>query len=192
MTRKSSARINRDKHQQRIDEARKKMQTNSCWDDLNGIHASCTGLLASHSATATVLRNKELMAFVTDVPALIDASRSLARDLGTMHEELKKLGELHAGKTGGTDDPDELIYSIQIHEQYALFMERHEGVVMPTAATILDLIGEAERRQTVAAHALLEGEGLLEEGKEQAFEPSDVSENGDGTVTIDTEAVSNV
>jgi len=46
--------------------------------------------------------------------------------------------------SGGTTDPDVVISTFPIFEQYNLFMERHQAVIMPTAYHIIEQFSAAE------------------------------------------------
>lgn len=198
MTKKSQGRLQRDAAERRENDAAQarakaaeQLEGNSCWDDLESIRQQCAGLLGQHSSIAGILRNKDLMAFVLDIPLLTERARLLQRDLVALNEDLQSLWALHKDKTGGTDDPDVLMYCIQIYEQYNLFMERHEGTVMPTVAAILDQIQQAENRQQIAINAAAEelSERGIDPDQPVQYETAQVAENGDGTVTIDAEPV---
>ena len=142
MTKKSSARLQRD-----AAKAREKAQllNNTCWDDLNQTYTQCVLLLQQHVGIAQLARETELIKFLAD-PVMATANiKSLGQDLRQLSGELAKLKELHAEKTGGSQDPEEVMYSIQIFEQYNLFMERHQAVVVPTALHILEQFNQAEQ-----------------------------------------------
>lgn len=150
MTKMSSARVKRTIAQK---QAKKDMQNNTCWDDLNGLHADGVILMQKHLVIAGMLRNKELNAFLTDVEAVKRNGQLLAKDVATLTEDLAGLKALHADKTGGTQDPDVLIHCIGIYEQYQLFMSRHEAIIMPTVGAILEQYHVAEERLNAAASA---------------------------------------
>lgn len=203
MTRKSTARLARDDKERRLAAAQEQLKENACWDDLEQIRQQCLGMIQKHTYIAGFLRDRELMAHVEDIPLLTERARLLQRDLVSLGEDLEKLYDLHRGKTGGAEDPDVLMHSIHIHEQYSLFMERHEGVVMPTVGAILDQINMAEHRQAVALQAAREA--LAEEGidpdapvaegvdaapaADVAYEPTNVVQQPDGSNLINAEPI---
>jgi hypothetical protein len=154
MTKKSLARRKRDaaKAQQAKGEqfraqarahAKEQLQDNTCWDELNEIRQKCGQMLAGHVLLAQTFHNKELLACVDDQQTLSQLIQQLTRDLQSMNAELGEIASQHAGKTGGTDDPDVVISTIAIFEQYNLFMERHQQVVIPTAMHISEFIDQA-------------------------------------------------
>lgn len=141
MTMKSAGRIARDAATARN---KKQLAENTCWDDLSNIYRSCTDLLQRHTHLAQYANNKELLAEITDTTTLAGNIRLLASDINKLASELKEIQAQHIDKTGGSPDPDEVIHSIGIFEQYNLFMERHEAVVMPTVLHILEQFDQAE------------------------------------------------
>jgi hypothetical protein len=143
MTKKSDARLARDAAEART---KKDLKDNKCWDDLNTINASCAALLLSHNHLSQYSNSKDLIACVVDKESLKQNLRLLASDLRKMTSELAELEAQHSGKTGGSQDPDEIVGTYEIYERYNLFMERHQAVVMPTAMHITDLFTEAEKR----------------------------------------------
>lgn len=145
MTLKSAARLARDAKKQRNTE---QLEKNTCWDDLNSMYAGCSQLLHRHTHLAQFSKDTELITEVVDKTTLVSNIRLLAADLQKMSSELTEISIQHSEQTGGSDDPDVVMKSINIFEQYNLFMERHEAVVMPTVHHILEQFDQAE-------HALL-------------------------------------
>lgn len=159
MTQKSYARKLRDAQekqaelQKKADEARRqeaiamiRRGDNTCWDDLRAIHSDCQALLMQHVNIGRELNDKELLACVDDHKALVVKINSLAADLRQLNGELKEIFAQHEDKNGGVDDPDVLMVTYKIFEQYNLFQERHQAVVMPTVHHILEQINAGEQR----------------------------------------------
>lgn len=170
MTKKSHARLQRD-HQARV--AKKHLENNTCWDDLNNIYNECCKLLAQHTMLKEAF-TPELIQFVPDKATTIELIQLLTNDVTALSTDLSNLKALHADKKGGADNPDTVIHTIQIFEQYNLFIERHQAVVMPTSLQILEQLQLAEKAQGAAQQA------YMAETK--------VTDNGDGTNTIDVQA----
>lgn len=141
MTKKSASRILRDARKQ---DAERRLKDNTIWDDLNGTYNGCAQALGQHAGIAVMLSRKEVFPFLKDPVTLSENIRSLTGDLQAMNAELKEIHAQHAGKKGGSQNPDEVIHSIQIFEQYHLFLERHNAVIMPIAMHILEEFGQAE------------------------------------------------
>ena len=143
MTKKSSARLMRDAEQK---QSKDYMRVNKCWDELNEMYVQMTQLLGQHSALAVFGSNVELVAMVADKETLSTNFGILANDLTTMNSELTQIHNQHANMTGGAIDPNVLMQTISIFEQYNLFMERHDAVVMPTVYHIIEQLDRAERK----------------------------------------------
>lgn len=150
MTRKSTGRIERDIKLQKAQEA---LENNTCWDDLNVISGDANLLMQKHNIITGMMRNKELCAFLPNVQSVIDNGKLLAKDVAALATDLLSLQALHAGKVGGSDDPDVIMHTIGLYEQYSLFLERHEAVVMPTIGAMLEQFHVAEERLNVALQA---------------------------------------
>lgn len=146
MTKKSENRILRDaRRAEAVRNASSKLKDNTCWDDLNGTYQACVEMLQKHGNLQTLAQNKEVIARVKDKTTLINNIRTMATDLRNMNGELSEIYGQHKGKSGGSQDPDEVIRTIQIFEQYQLFMTRHDAVVMPTVYHIIEQFDEAEK-----------------------------------------------
>ena len=143
MTKKSSARLMRDAEQK---QSKNYLGTNKCWDELNSMYVSMTQLLGQHTNLKVFGSNVELVAMVADKETLATNFKILANDLQTMSTELTQIHNQHANKSGGEPDPNALMESITIFEQYHLFMGRHDAVVMPTVDHIIEQLDAAERK----------------------------------------------
>jgi hypothetical protein len=150
MTRKSTARLERDA---RKESAEEQLKNNNCWDELNGIYTSMLGLLAKHASLSQLASDKELIAAIDDKSTLVTNLKILANDLRTLNSELKQIHDQHGDKTGGSTDPDVVFTTINIFEQYNLFMERHQAVVMPIVYHITEQFDQAERKLNALARA---------------------------------------
>lgn len=139
MTKKSLSRLQRDAE-------KKQLEHNTCWDDLNEIYQASVVGLASHLALAQEAGNTELLVEIADKATFIRNVNLLSADLVTLSSELAKLRELHGDKRGGSQDPDVVMYSIQVAEQYNLWKTKHETVVMPTVYHIVEQLQLAENR----------------------------------------------
>jgi hypothetical protein len=132
-------------------------QKNTCWDDLTGVYRECTSLLFQHTMISQLLTDKDLLQYLDDHNTFNLNVKQFAADLGQMNVELQNLHALHADKVGGTDDQDQLIHSINIYEQYRLWMERHDAVVKPVVMQILEQTNAAELKRNAANQAAAEG-----------------------------------
>lgn len=141
MTKKSAARLARDAQRAAQKEH---LETNTCWTDLEKLYCQCVGLLSSHTAIQALSKDKDLHRYLDQPESTSARIRSLASDLKAMSIELTQIHSQHEGKSGTEKDPDEWMRAAHIGEQYTLFMERHDGVLMPTVYEILEQFNQAE------------------------------------------------
>jgi hypothetical protein len=125
-------------------------QKNTCWDDLTGVYRECTQLLFQHTMISQLLGDKDLLQYLEDPVTFNLNVKQFAADLGQINVELQNLHALHADKVGGTDDQDQLLHSINIYEQYRLWMERHDAVIKPVVMQILEQTNAAELKRMAA------------------------------------------
>jgi plasmid maintenance system killer protein len=166
-----------------------KDEKNTCWDDLIGVYQQMSGMLLRHTDISMVLNDNELMSFIEDKDTFKTNVKQFASDLRQMSDELQKLRALHADKLGGSDDPEEVLHSIHIFEQYNLWMTKHDGVLMPTVYHILEATNQAElaRGRARAAAGQLNGDA-----PELAVDPAVLDVNQITDVTFNDENVGQV
>jgi len=144
MTKKSSARLARDAMEKKKERSKIELKDNNCWGDLNDIYQKNGQMLMAHTALASVAQDKELLECIPDKATIVDLIRGLARDTVQLSVELKEIYSNHADKTGGSQDANEVMRSIQIAEHYNLWVERYSAVIMPTVYQITEQLGQAE------------------------------------------------
>ena len=143
MTKKSVARQTRDAlKKEKVDH----LKTNTIWDDLNGTYLACAAALAQHAGIAAMLQRKEVFPYLADYKVTVTNIQAVTADIVKLNEELKEIHAQHATKSGGSEDPNDVIYSFQIFEQYSLFLQRHDAVIMPCVNHILEDFNTAEQR----------------------------------------------
>lgn len=169
MTRKSANRILRDARKKEAEQYKKE---NTIWADLQGTYNACAQALGQHAGVALMLNRKEVFPYLKDHQSIMENIRTLTKDLQAMNEELKQIHGQHADKQGGTTDPDEVIVGIQIFEQYHLFLQRQEAVLMPTAMHILEEFNHAEQAYNAALAAQTQTQ--QEVAQAQASDPAHV------------------
>ena len=121
----------------------KQQEKNNCWDELNSLYVSCGELLTTPAPIAMALRDRAVVANCRDAEALKADSKILARDMQSYKESLENIKKGHAGKTGGTENPDELMNSFDMGEQYQQWIMSFQSVVIPTVQSLSDnLLGK--------------------------------------------------
>lgn len=146
MTQKSAGRLARDARKKKVDALMKENADNKCWDELNQMYEDNLALLFAHTNIKTLAENKELIAMVEDKPTLTRNIVSLSNDLKTLNAELNDIHQKHKERSGGATDPDDLMFSIMLFENYYLWAERHNAVVMPTSYYIIEQFDAAEKK----------------------------------------------
>ena len=114
------------------------------WDDLRSLYIECAKGVMAPAVLGALARRKDIIEHIRDQVGLQTRIEMFKRDIITLKNELTGIAAEHAGKTGGTSDPDELMLSIQIAEKYNLFKERMSAIIEPTVAHILEIFTEAE------------------------------------------------
>jgi hypothetical protein len=129
----------------------------TCWDDLMAVYFEARGLLLQHTSVSGLLADKDLQNYLDDPVTFNLNVKQFGVDVGQMHIELQSLRALHVDKKGGSTSPDDLIYSIEIFEQYRLWMTRHDGVIKPVVMQILEQTNAAELKRAQAHQKAAEG-----------------------------------
>jgi len=114
------------------------------WNDLRGLYIECAKGVMAPAVLGALARRKDIIAHIRDQKGLQLRIEMFKRDILTLKNELTAIAAEHAGREGGTSDPDELMLSIQIAEKYNLFKERMTAIIEPTVAHILEIFTEAE------------------------------------------------
>lgn len=113
------------------------------WDALNATHHAMATCLTSPKMLLESLNNRELTAKIENPKAFLETVSLLDRDLKTYSTRLSNINRLHGSRTGGSDDTDEQLDAIQIHERYIGWSESYTSVVLPSIAAIIDTLTEA-------------------------------------------------
>lgn len=144
--------LNADVFQQAMLEQARAIETankNPCWDELNHTAADCELLIAQHAALAAQASDEAILANIKNLGLLQSNIELLSRDLGDLNNKYQRIRALHSARSGNAKDPDDLMESIFINQQYATLIEHHQGVVMPTAMHITEQVQEAEEQLRV-------------------------------------------
>lgn len=126
------------------------------WDDLNTLHVTCAKALMAPAVLGQLAKRKDIIAYIRDQVGLRQRIEMFKRDILQLQEELKAIAAQHSGREGSSTDPDEIMQSITIAEQYNLFKERITAVIDPTVAHIFEIFTEAEM-------LMLDAQGKLSE-----------------------------
>lgn len=168
MKKSSRARIERRLAKKKFKKENSNMlNNNKCWDELEMLHAGVVGLLYSTKNITPLLRNEEIMKRIDSKEAM-KISQIIANDLIHYKDRCDAIHNKHAGKSGGSDNPDVIFETIMIGQEYMDLTESFQMVVTPNIDRIL----------AMASAVADEIDALAKEGK-----------NEDSTVAETTEPV---
>lgn len=106
------------------------------WDELKTLNNQCRVMLTEITPIISVLKNKEYLKTVKDKQSLVDDSKILLKDLNEYHDNLNAIYQQHSDKSGDCTNPDDLMASISLGEQYFNWMNSFRVVVLPTVERI--------------------------------------------------------
>jgi hypothetical protein len=128
------------------------------WDVLNDMYLRMRALMDHWiNRAAPVLTDPVLLAQLTET---MDYSALLVQfrcDMEQLTKELVQLHREHAGRTGGTDDPDENLLAAMLFERYVMWQLRHDQTLIPIVNHLLEFTHDAElslarTQPTMAGH----------------------------------------
>lgn len=112
------------------------LKHNKCWDELEMLHAASAGLLYSTNNITPILRNEEILSKV-DASEMVSISKVIANDLSLYKTKLENIYAKHSGKVGGSDDPDDILTTIMIGQEYIELSDSFQNIVSPNIDKIL-------------------------------------------------------
>lgn len=112
------------------------------WDDLSRLYMQCQALSTSPSQVLPLLKDSEQLAKVKDIHALKQQSEVLRKDAEAYKTRLENIQAKHAGRSGSTENPDELMFVLALGEEYQEWLHSYQSVVLPTVQNILQLFTE--------------------------------------------------
>lgn len=118
---------------------------NCVWDELNEKSNVCSTLLTGPAAFLPLLRNTELISLVENKVYLNELAAQLGRDLVTYNDFYMGIRNAHVNRTGSSTDADDHLKAISIFNDYVIFTEQYNGVVVPLVQALTELIVPAER-----------------------------------------------
>lgn len=120
------------------------------WDELNNIYmVSAQGVMAP-KMLGVLAERKDTIKYITDHESFRNRIEMFKRDIEQMKKELSQIYQQHAGKTGSSNDPDEVTFANAISQQYAAFNERMISSIDTSVNYILAMFMEAELLQKQA------------------------------------------
>lgn len=153
MTKKSANRVMRDVTKKQNEDY---FQKNTVFDELNDIHGKIIEQIQAFGNIGVLANNKELCSFLNQSSNIDQKVKLLAIDLQKVINDLNTNYNLHKDETGGAKDPDTHMRALTIFQNYMQITSVIEGVIFPTAATILEEFGAAEIQMNAAKEKQVE------------------------------------
>lgn len=116
------------------------------WDHVTDVYNAIHHYQLVPASLLPFMRDDTLCANVEakgEHPQLMKLSRRLVEDVRTFNAKLVSIHNRHAGKTGSSKDPDDLMASIIISNDYVAYMDEYERIVMPTIEEMLEIFERA-------------------------------------------------
>lgn len=114
------------------------------WDDLEGIYNSCSeALVVANNSVVELFKIPGVIDNIENRQETKVALLGLNKDIKFFSEELKKIHEVHSGKTGLIEDGEELGQCLEIFEKYHSFQTTYQSVIIPTVITLSEEVGKA-------------------------------------------------
>lgn len=112
------------------------------WDDLQRLYMECQAISTTPSQVLPLLKDSEKLAKIQDTQSLIQQSKVLHKDAETYKQRLMAINAKHAGRSGSTQNPDELMYVLALGEEYQEWLHSYQSVVLPTVQNILEMFAQ--------------------------------------------------
>lgn len=142
-------------------------RVNTCWDDTNQskeITRRALGTVAG--MVQEIIGDKSILPYLENQSEYLSRVKSVTDDINQLVADYELGAQTHAGKAGGSNDPDDVIMALQANELYHQITTKINSVVFPMLSTIAASAGVARTRQAYVIKAELEAkqkEGELTE-----------------------------
>jgi hypothetical protein len=139
-------------------EAKKKeaedfLQENNLWDDLRQVYFGCSQTMAEPQLLGQMLQNRALIKHLPDMAGVMNNCQIVINDVKEMSAKLNTIYALHSGRSGGAKDPDEYARTMQLHEEYMIWIAQWKAVISPMTTQIAAQISIASQRLDAATRA---------------------------------------
>lgn len=124
----------------------KRAKNDRAWDWVQDVAVNIRGYLRAPAAILPFLRDqrlKESLAAKGQSAQMVDLINRLSDDTVKYTERFQAIYSKHAGRTGNSTNPDDLMMTLMIGQDYIQFMTSYESVVMATLQEILELLEHA-------------------------------------------------
>lgn len=123
------------------------------WPNLEKLYQLNLQLLQTAIPTAEILKNREILEHVVDLGELKKLAQIFKNDVETFKNSLFQIHAKHANETTGSiEDPDVLMKSLVIDQEYVSWNEGYQSVLLPVQMQITEIINDARVKAETAIH----------------------------------------
>lgn len=121
--------------------AKKQYQVDACWEEVNSISSSCSDLLRTSMALLPLLRERGLMALVTDVKLIQRNVAAITRDTASLSQELRAIGiGVDRNRKTCTNVAMAMAGAQSAFQYYVNFMERFDSSLLPIVSHTSEML----------------------------------------------------
>ncbi|QVD49163.1 hypothetical protein LUCX_93 [Xanthomonas phage vB_XciM_LucasX] len=113
------------------------------WDVLNGLSAAVGQCTQIPGRLIPYLSDKTLLSKISDLGRFNRLASTLRNDIRRLTDQFLSIQQQHAGRTGNVASQDDLMVSIQIHQNYVEWAATFDDVVIPTVMDMFEMIQQA-------------------------------------------------
>jgi hypothetical protein len=124
----------------------KRAKNDRAWDWVYDISSNVRNYISAPAVIIPMLRDDKLIAEIhkqNNTGRLADLVKRLTQDAQTYLHRFEALKAKHSARRGNSYDPDDLMKSIIISQEYMHYMSSYESVIMPTLQEILGIMDQA-------------------------------------------------
>lgn len=132
----------------------------ACWDELHEMYANCASLFGKYRDFGRYLKDSEVKHFIVEPQLFEEKYAIMVGDLQKLHTELLGIYNAHKSKTGGVytiEDAnkrsDAQMETLNISQHYAMWLERHDGIVTPLFNELSSMVTVAEQNMLAKQQA---------------------------------------
>lgn len=124
----------------------KRAKNDRAWDWVREVSNNVKNYISCPAVLMPMLRDEKLIASIQEqgnTKRLTDLVQRLTADASSYTSRFEGLRAKHSQRNGNSYDPDDLMKSIIIGQDYMHFMSSYESVIMPTIGEILEIMDKA-------------------------------------------------
>lgn len=124
----------------------KRAKNDRAWDWVYEVSSNVRNYISAPAVLTPMLRDERLIKAVQEqnnTGRLADLIQRLTNDSQTFVIRYQAVKEKHSARRGNSSDPDDLMKSIMIGQEYMRFMSSYESIIMPTIQEILSIMDAA-------------------------------------------------